>query len=1759
MREENPGRKNVTADFYRWSSVVKEVEEGILHCYSPRSDTLCLMMDVDQAKDEPGANSSPIKRLRHNVHKHYRQYASMGNLVNFKTGKKTLTYLRSLADTFIAGVASLLKAQMRQREYDVAQQLTEGSEAIQHVRIAHSESDNCKGNDATLEQVKSLLDLSKSDSKIVLLCGKSGTGKTSLAAQIARSAVMWEPRRKVVFRCLGMTLRSSSLFRVLESLTKQLSFVYSLALELPVDLTSQEAVSLFCSTLKSISEKRTLCGDLLLVLDQIDRLPDLEVHFLLCILNSLGEGISLVLTLQSPHELLNVLKSHPSVKNVKLLYMNKVEITECVTSNLHASKRIVTTDQLHQALKTLPRDPIPVYAQLLLHLLKLWPSHSLPEFEKFKNDPQSDCKALLASIEGDLGKAFSRHALSFLATARHGLAAYELLHLLSTDADILNEIKEENGDEMSVVEGFPYQLQLSKLVSRLGKFLVEVKIEGESVYRVMCQPLIDCIKSRYMSERFSQSVHLRLANFFQFIRRGLLLSSRDISEQKHQRLSKYHWRTLRCVPFHLCFISSSTAEVWSALKEKVFFNFAWLVNAVYSGFFNDLLDDITFALDVVSLDPDIQYLRQLLLSVRHTVIHNPTSLAAVFSSQKVDDLHNMKDSVKSVVEEARVWLKQVHLQALVPVSYTSDKTSRLLVKENGIFGVKALTSVGDTGTLLVQRDKSLLRHNVLTCEEMPLATLTDDIISFHICGDENVCVLVRKETSTLQLEVFSLEKGRHLKSISLGDRPLLWLDIRTPNTSFFANDTAIKSLDLNRGVITNIISWQQSFTAACISTSKPERVITVNVDKKTTIDYAPVKNVSAFKELTLRNEIPNKHCCILKSTKDGKYIVHVTERQALVVEASMFKVHETFSLNGLPIVMAEFSRSHEHLFLAYANCAITCHILYSGTEAMNTKLKPKPKPRVYTSHTAARQSRMSPRTGGSARMIAETDTIISMLTSEDDHFLICGTRLGHAYVIHVPTGQQLVDITTGQKSINTLIFLTDRGHFQHLITGDSMGNALHWNLRPLIKQTRLLLQPYILDEDLYKEEEAKLELDAYHRTFEAKRNNRVFLNGPDIAAFYTNPPEDTLHVLMELDPAFAVQQDWEMSGSLENLTEQLVAIASGQELGDMLLTVSADLRLARWSLHDGGLMWSKKLPREGNEVQALVSVYYDQAALVVAKFTGRQTVTLMVIYTGEGQTKTMIRRDVTAYWISRDNTKIIMMCEQPQIEDKRLFLWDLINGQEETWQFSNLQKLGDDASQQCPFFAAFSPSLNQCIRVDVPPPESTTTHSPHPSGFDGRRSQGSVNSNRPVGNEGDSPFAVDGQLNESFDAVENDRFTSEDARSPANNSKQPISVESNVGPAAAADSSRGSRCPSRVSETPQPRPGSGDQNKSVFGDDDGLIEKEIERKTTIHWSKGKMDPKPEQETLMVPRFDKLGRRNSWSITSRAGFGSRSRIPVEYFPRRASLHIDGSGKLVPENIKTNGGDSPDDVTETEPTEANFTLLVTMSTISFVSDEHVLVGTTTGHVLVLKINSFNTFCVLGVNEDPLLLPADKNNITLRRISPPHEAAVTYVASSTDGSSLVSADNSSICLWDVATRMLKMEIRLDPGQQITHLQISKDANLVVVATNDRTLRLWSPVGLREIANYKTNFDILDLQMTSDCRKIAVQGVGQEDRPVLEIFEVKNIDDVLMLVAERKKSHQHEVSENLKDERKRRASRRMSEMRRDSLPPAADLDLET
>ncbi|CAG5121859.1 unnamed protein product, partial [Candidula unifasciata] len=1735
-------------DFYRWSAVVKEIECGLISTPIPRHDTLCFMMDLDKDQDteeEQGDDITPIQRLRLEVCQHYERNPGRHRLISLNSGTKSMQYLRSISDVIESRIVSLLSTQIQRQEYNIPQQLSEGTEALQHVRLATKHPQKIIGNEDTISAIKEIIERADSEPKILLLWGQSGSGKSSIISKMCRDSVQWQSGRKVVIRILGTTLRSSSLFRVLESLVKQLTFLYSLNTKLPQDMNLQKAVSLFCQTLEAVSARREMYGSLLLVLDQLEMLPELNAHHLLCILNSVTAGITLVLTLQTPHPLFSILRSNKNVHTISTAYMDKNDFCICLQNSLKVISRLVTDDQLQSAMDALPPDITPLNAQLLFSLTRWWQSHTLAELKPLSDKPEVNFNIFLELTEKQLGRAFTRHALSVLASARHGLADHEILHLLSKDSELLNEITEENKEIVSVVEGYPYKLQISQLISRLSPFVSRVKLEGETVYQIQPRSLTIAISSKYLSDSFFHDVHFRLANFFLFIRKGLLLSSKEMSEQSHKELSKCHWRMLRCIPYHLCHSSDDTACVWTRLKDKVFYNFAWLINVIYFGCFNELLDDISYCLDAVSLDPDIQYLQQILISARATVTHNPLSLAAIFANLNIKNSYRESDSMEAIVKEAQLWLKQIQVQTLVPMSYTSTRIDRLLIEDKCMLNISDVIFINNTDKLLIQRMRNVFVYHMLTHEEFLLDALKDDIDSVHLVDGVNVVILTKDSFCKFTAQVYCLETDTRIRTVSLTNSAILWLDVRSLQMSYISVGSSIKRADLERGSVLNVLTTRIEWASACISSGKPDTVFTVTVGNKTRIEATPFHDVTETKYITLNNTSPNTLCKSMFSTKNGRHLIYVTEIRAVVIDCSTFTVISTYTYKNLPIIKAELSRSHEHVFLAFAKGTIICYVLHSGSQSMIAQINSKAHLSPDNPDEPAR-----PAADNSPDRHHLTEIFTSLVTSEDDHFLFCGTNQGHVYVVHVPTGLQLVDITTQQQSIPKIVYVTSKNHFQHIITLDVEGTALHWNLRPLLKQARVILQDYITDKDLYKEEETKLDFNKYFTIYESKRNNRMFLNGPDIKSFYQIPSSEIFSHLGNLDPAFGVASDWERTGAIADLTESLRALACANELSGIILTVSADFRLAKWNLQNGNLVWSKKLQGSRKTIHEIVSVYFDQAILLAQTSPVSDGFDISVIYTREGQSKIMTRHNVFSYWISLDRSYVTLECQDSsQLPGTVLYWWDLINARELVCKYQHSPHFDKDRMHQ---LTSFSPSLQSCVSLVVQadarlkPCSDAISKSPDCNLY----SVGDSDDRHLQGRSGEDSDILRASIKSNIDLK---LITPNAERKCMQVTSQSESNELKNTPATVIS----------VEETqfPMTEHGcTGDYSNESENTEKAVVPSETACSrndlTRVYWSQiheclescasgsdkqQHAGTSSEETRLQRAVTSNEETRQQHAVTSNEE--TRLKFPEINYSRAGSKASSVASKHTTDNIQvgkrggkrnteTNGVNKDKTSTSAVSSHSEVCLPVHATSFCFVGEQEILVGTQSGQLLLLAVPSCQQVLALGESG-----PKYAEEITqefLTDAPKPHKDAVSDVTTSQDLSIIVSSDRTVVCLWNAGDKTLAMKIQLYDDQKISQMVISKDAAIIAIATNSRTLCLWTPIERRQIASYKTTFDITDLQMTCDCRKVVVRGLGPKKNQILEVFDIVNVDDILNNVVGRRQLQDLERRENLASERK-------------------------
>nr|KAG5713556.1 hypothetical protein BaRGS_024604 [Batillaria attramentaria] len=1306
LRQE--GKMSDNLGYYPWSSTVKEITAGLLTCVEPKRQTVCLMARAtdDSSNDFKAHTGNPgADKLRSAIVDCYNRLGSKNNLVLFNTSnRKNVAYLREVCSIFLSAVTKVIDRQITHYEFDISHHLTNAADVVQHVIVARQSSVNFLGGENVVSGVQEMLS-NPGKVKNLVIVGPEGSGRTALTSLIAAALSRVDPLRKIVFRVLGITLTSSSLLHLVKGIYIQMAFLYDLEPWLPADITLKEMLQAFRDLLQEVSERAAQKGPLTVVLDGVDKLPSVEPTHLGFLVGSIPLGTTLIMSMLNSGPLLDTVKSVAGTEIIQCQPFDAERTETYITSFLARRSRIVNRDQMKAIMRELSDSNIPLVARIAASMASRWPSHTLNDDLDISDDMESAFHRLLESCEVQLGLKFTRYVLSLLVASRYGLGESEIVHIISTDTDFINESKEEI-EELSVLEGYPYQLQLSRILVRLDPFLYEVKSEGETILKVIHNTLRDVVHVRYLSDSFKYHIHKKLATYFQFTRRGHLLSSRDIVEGRHKDLCHYLWRTLRSVPYHLCHSEQDPEEAWKKLKAEVFMKFSWIINEIYAGFFNDFIEDLNYALNTLGLDADILFLRQFLGGVRQTVIHNPVSLASLLAGQ---DMKEMEEVQKSVTE-AQEWLKQVHLQVLVPTAYTTQKPSQLQLNNALAKTVTAVVTDKSGERIIVQYDKFLTSLDHTSGEETPLTTFISPVRSTHLWGHGMMTVVTTNPSGQLVLDTYALDKGRHARSTTLTEPRIVWLQIRSDGIGFYATGSVIKRVLLEKGTVTEQFKMKEPVRDACVSEPKQTKAVTLHTEPRIMLHVFDSRQPEYQGTVLLQNKVISETHKPLSMTKDFAYTVVMCEREVLIVDLGSEKVTHSLTFNNVPVAITSFSRSHEHVFIVTPTRLIQCFKLNTGAMVMNTTLEKKqplpadqllkpPSPRGRQSLSPGR-SKMSatpkqikpqkPKVG-----IAEREELVTTLTtSEDDHFILVATTLGHVYILHVPTSLQVCVISTGDTSLRQLVYFSNASWFQHLVTVDYDGLVKLWNLRPLVSRARSLIMDIITDKDLLREEEVKLDLALYFSHFKERRNDRMFLNGPDVSAFYKKPPPPDLFVSVPgLDPALQTPSTWQSTGRLGDCAD-IRAVATGTDLSEVLVTATSQGELCRWSLTDGTLTWLIPCPTEG-AIQSVRPVYYDQALCVVTKAAGDTYNTVTVIYPDETKKQSLVQKKVVKCHVRTDATKVTLVCTN-QKKELLLVYWNLITGEE---QRTVVLSEGDSTFSRHSSSLTFSNDLSTCAML----------------------------------------------------------------------------------------------------------------------------------------------------------------------------------------------------------------------------------------------------------------------------------------------------------------------------------------------------------------------------------------------------------------------------------------------------------------------------
>ncbi|XP_067673051.1 NACHT domain- and WD repeat-containing protein 1-like [Haliotis asinina] len=1189
LREEGKfGRR--TKDFYKWSICAKEVETGLYGCREPGNQLLCFMRDSSVEHHEKG-----FSNLLTIITRCFENNGCEGNIVPIAKGRKTLNYMRNICNVFLAHVMTMIEKNLDLQQFYIADHVSGTADLIQHVNHQKllNKSYTIQTNEQLFEEIRDIL-MNPAFKKTAVICGDKGSGKSSFVAHIAECSVTWIPKVNTIIRFIGRSLRTSSLYHTLISTCKQIAFLYTLSVRFPPLATLVDIIKIFRTLLKQASEDEDV-GPLVIILDGLENISDLEPHHVWALMEDLPLNVSLVLTIDRAHPYLKLLKASPQPGQFFTIQgVVGDERKNTIDKILKAAGKTVTSDQLNMVLKQTGYEETPLTLTVVGVIAAQWPSHTLPE--QFRVDSATEAfERLIEDVEENIGSAFTKYVLSLLATSRYGLADSELLHLVLSESDLLNELQSEITD-LSVLEGYPYQAQLCRIFMWMDPFLEERKVEGETLKKIGHASLKSAIQKRYLEEEFERLMHKQLASFFQYTRRGLLFTAKQITEKKGLALISQNWRTLRSVPYHLSRSSSDVPNTLKTLKETVLLNFTWIINEIYSGYLNDFLFDLKAIVELLQVDEDIFLVRRLLLNLRHVLEENPTALASIVSQFPSHHSHYFNQ----FIEQSKEWMKQVHTTILIPspncgffsgsffYGNVTRHSEQMLPSQDGLYLVSMMSGKFQT-----------IELGTGEC----LASVEAVLQRPYVWGKYRVTGLMDNA-----LKTWDILGGKLLRKVPLGIGKVSWLHVFDDGTAYFASDKHIKRLHAVTGTPSCVINAQQQIRDAAMSHRMKPTICTLHVHSDWCVRIWETSDPENFETIPLEEKSLSSRCDAFHMTNDGKYAVVLYEKEAVILSILDQEVECILAVGDEDIHLIMFTRSHDHVFLASETGKIRGNLLNSGTQLFSAS--------VF---------------GESAKKSA--GKVTAMTTSEDDHFLMVGISTGMVVVMNIPSGQTIHHFSSHTEKIIQLFYMTDHIHFQHLISLSKDGTAKLWNLQNILRSAREKLFEIMWDDDLIKEESEKIDLPSYYKLYEAKGKSKMFLNGPDVSAFYNKTDENIFGGHSTEQPG----GNWEQSGNLQDCL-QVIASNTAAGRGDIILTYTGERKIAWWDVKREKLL-SVRTVAPGGRFHRLRTVFFDQAACLITRDTAEKE-TISIVY-GTGKKKTVLQREkVLRCDISADSKKM---------------------------------------------------------------------------------------------------------------------------------------------------------------------------------------------------------------------------------------------------------------------------------------------------------------------------------------------------------------------------------------------------------------------------------------------------------------------------------------------------------------------------------------
>ncbi|XP_046670625.1 NACHT domain- and WD repeat-containing protein 1 [Homalodisca vitripennis] len=479
--------------------------------------------------------------------------------------------------------------------------------------------------EATLREIKSYAMGETSVSKIMVVHGVVGCGKTTLLARAAQCCHSWQPDCAVVVRAANISSQSSTIEQLLRTITLQCSVIST-----GTQVWLKHNVDTYSENLPRILATASLQRTIIIIIDGIDQVQDYGTVGCDWLPTSLPPNVKMILSVTESSPLLQKIKSRlgPSGVFIKIPDLDKAEAESILLTSVMEYNHSVNSHVQDCVVASVKACTLPLYVKVLAWQTSWWceTEHNIEP----QGDVDKQLSVMLSQLEEKLGKEQVSLAMALLTSAKYGLTDSEMLDLLAS-LDVFHS-------KDTYVVWAPACLFWARFNKHLSPFFQWTPVLNTCALQWRTMAVRSTIVNRY-KDRLGAG-HQMLLQYFKgemWQKAGDGFVARHLN-QKNKFGKCYNSRKLEELPYQEFHVSGS---LWGYLEDD-----SWLFNKICGASVYQILEDISMEQKTGEHKDDLLWLKDFLEESSRSLAYDGRQLYSLLHEMSsAVDLYNRWKSV----------------------------------------------------------------------------------------------------------------------------------------------------------------------------------------------------------------------------------------------------------------------------------------------------------------------------------------------------------------------------------------------------------------------------------------------------------------------------------------------------------------------------------------------------------------------------------------------------------------------------------------------------------------------------------------------------------------------------------------------------------------------------------------------------------------------------------------------------------------------------------------------------------------------------------------------------------------------------------------------------------------------------------------------------------------------------------------------------------------------------------------------------------